>query len=287
MRKLSRPIIIGALITLSGSMLYVLLGVLAKIINQHLLLNDILFLQSISGFCCAALFMRIQKYKWQSLWKNFQLIYFARIVMSLASIYALIYGLKYVSVYNALVILNLSPLVIPILRRVFLKKKMNVWVFPAVLLAFTGIVLILAPDSHLIQAPTAMILLSMLCMSLSLLLLETAPNTDPNLSIFYYFLFSTLIVSTVLVFQPSLLLLNFKDVFLGVLSGVLFFFVQCSVIYAAKYISSQLISVLFYAEIIFAMLASVMLENLQLDAYLILGTILVMTGGLAVLFIEN
>jgi drug/metabolite transporter (DMT)-like permease len=213
-------------------------------------------------------------------------VYVARIVMSLVSIYALIYGLKYASVYNALVILNLSPLVIPILRRVFFKKKINRWLFPAVLLAFTGIILILAPDSHLIQASMAMILLSMLCMSLSLLLLETTSDTDPNLSIFYYFLLSTLIVSFVLCFQPLNSLMTFSDIGLGVLGGVLFFFVQCSVIYAAKYISSQLIAVLFYAEIIFAMLASVILENLQLNVYLMLGTVFVISGGLAVLFIE-
>ena len=284
---MSRNILLGIIITLSGSILYVLMGALSKIIGKHLLINHIMFLQSFSGLLCACYLMKIKKYKWRQLLAKQKSIHLTRIVMSLASVYALIYGLQYVSIFNALVILNSAPLIIPLLRKIFFKKKIHFFVFPSALLAFAGIVLILGPDHHIIEAPIVIILVSMLCMSLSLLILEKTQDTDPNLSIFYYFLYSSLTIGSLLIYQHQFFSIPMQYVPMGMVIGVLFFLVQLSVIYAAQYISSQLISVLFYAEIIIALFASILLEGMRLNNYLVMGTALVILGGLAVILIEN
>jgi len=143
MFKINRNILLGMIITLSGSFLYVLMGTLSKIISKHLLINHIMFLQSISGLLCAYYLMKIKKYKWRQLLAKQKPIHLARIAMCLASIYTLIYGLQYVSIFNALVILNSAPLIIPVLRKIFFKKKIHFLVLPSALLAFIGIVLIL------------------------------------------------------------------------------------------------------------------------------------------------
>lgn len=287
MFKISRNILLGIIITLSGSILYVLMGALSKIIGKHLLINHIMFLQSFSGLLCASYFIRIRKYKWRQLLAKQKSIHLARIVMSLASVYALIYGLQYVSIFNALVILNSAPLIIPLLRKIFFKKKIHFFVLPSALMAFAGIVLILGPDRHIIEAPIVIILISMLCMSLSLLILEKTQDTDPNLSIFYYFLYSSLTIGSLLIYQHQFFSIPMQYVPMGMVIGVLFFLVQLSVIYAAQYISSQLISVLFYAEIVIALFASILLEDMRLNNYLLMGTALVILGGLAVVLIEN
>lgn len=277
---------LGIMITLAGSLAYVVMGILVKVIGKHLPLNQIMFLQSFSGLIFASCFIKFKKYKWQPLWQQHKPVYLARIAMSLGSIYALIYGLQYVSVFNALVILNLSPLIIPFLHKLFFKKKIKILILPFIALAFSGVILILMPDRHIIEAPVFIILISMLCMAFSLLLLEGAKNTDPNLSLLYYFIYSSLITAAILLWQQGfhipLLYLP-----LGIVIGTLFFFVQFSVIYAAQYISSQLISILFYSEIILALFASVLLENTQLTFYLLMGVVFVIAGGIAVILIEN
>ena len=235
----------------------------------------------------ASYFIRIKKYKWRQLLAKQKSIHLARIVMSLSSVYALIYGLQYVSIFNALVILNLAPLIIPLLRKILFKKKIHFFVFPSALLAFAGIVLILGPDRHIIEAPIIIILVSMLCMSLSLLILEKTQDTDPYLSIFYYFLYSSLALGSLLIYQHQFFSIPMQYVPMGMVIGVLFFLVQLSVIYAAQYITSQLISVLFYAEIIIALFASILLESMKLNNHLLMGTALVILGGLAVVFVEN
>lgn len=287
MIKLHKNIILGVVITLSGSLAYVLMSAIAKIISKHLTINEILFLQNIAGLVSIYYFIRLKKYKWRQFFIKHNKIFFARILLSLASIYTLIYGLKFVSIFNALVILNSAPLIIPYLRKLLFKHKINLWIFPAMLLAFSGVVLILAPDQHIIELPNIIILISMLCMALSLILLEINRDTDPNLAIFYYFLYSSAITGLALLFQHNFITISPHHIILGILTGVLFFGVQMSVVYAARYISAQLIAVLFYAEIIFALGASFFLENLAINNYLLLGTILVIFGGLAVILVEN
>lgn len=275
------------MITILGSFLYVLMGALSKIISKHVLINHIIFLQSISGLLCTYLFLKIKKYQWRQVLAQQKWIHLARIAFSLASIYAFIYGLQYVSIFNALVILNSAPLIIPFLRKTFFRKPIHFFVFPSVLIAFAGIVLILGPDRHIIEIPILIILVSMLCLSCSLLILEKSKNIDPNLSLFYYFLYSSFAIGSLLIYKHQLITIPIQYLPIGMLIGVLYFFVQFCVIYAAQYISSQLISILFYVEIIFALFASVFLENMTLNPYLIMGTLLVIFGGLCAILIEE
>lgn len=287
MYKIERNILIGILITLSGSLLYVLMTALSKIINKHLLINHIIFLQSFSGLLCACYFMKIKKCKWRQIFVRQKFIHLIRMLMSLASVYTLIYGLQYVSIFNALVILNSAPLVIPFLRKLFFKKKIHSLIFPSILLAFSGIILILAPDRRIIEASVMIIFLSMLCMSFSLLILEKMKESDPHFSIFYYFLYSTLTMGSLLIYQHQFFNLPLHYAPMGIGLGILFFLVQLSVVYAAKFISSLLISILFYGEIILALFASVLWESMPLNSHLLLGTVFVILGGLCVILVEN
>lgn len=287
MINIDRRIIIGSCITLSGSVLYVFMGLLSKKVGAHLLINQIIFLQSLAGLICASFFIKMKRYSYRQLFRKHEAIYFVRTAVSLGSIYALITGLHYISVFNALIIMNCTPFVIPVLRRVFFHKKIHPFIFPAVLIAFVGIMLILAPDRHIMEASVVIVVISMLCLAFSLLLLEKSKRTDPNLTIFYYFFYSTLVSSLILLFKQQALATSFYYLPSATVLGVLFFFIQLSVIFAAQYISSQLMSVLFYSEIIIALGVSMLFENLQLSQSLAIGTVLVLIGGLAVIIIEN
>ena len=286
MLKIEKNIIMGIIITLSGSLLYVLMGALSKSIGKDLLINQLMFLQSFSGLLCASYLMRIKKYNWRQLLANQKPIHIMRSAMSLLSVYAFMYGLRYMSIFNALIILNSAPLIIPLLRKIFFKKNIHYFIFPPVLIAFAGLVLILKPDRHIIEAPMLIVFVSMMCMSLSLLILEKSQDINPNLSIFYYFFYSSLVTGMLLIYQHQFFSVKLQVIPAGILLGVLFFLVQLSVIYAAQYISSQLISVLFYAEIIIALFASILLEGMQINYQLLLGTALIILGGWTVILFE-
>lgn len=286
MLNLDRSIVLGTLITLAGSLLYVVMGMLSKKIGLHLAVNQIIFLQSVSGLICAACFVKIKKYRWCELFTKHSIVYVLRIAMSLGSVYALIYGLQHINIFNALIILNSVPLVIPFLRKLFFKTRIHPGIFPAILIGFTGLIMILSPDRHIIDSPMLLIIVSMLCLAFSLLLLDKNYRTDPNLSIFYYFLYSSLVTSCIVISEHQTQI-GLIDLPLGIVIGILFFFIQLSVIFASQYISSQLISVLFYAEIIMALCASIIFENLHFTYFLAIGTLLVLLGGIGAVLIEN
>ncbi len=277
----------GTLIALGGSFIYVIFGILSKLIQTQLSFSHLLFLQSIAGLSCAVTIIRMQKFDWSLLWTDFHYIYLVRIIISLASMFSFIYGLKYVSVYNALVILNICPFIMPILRFIFFRNKIHNKIFVPILFAFCGIILILSPDQQILHLSTLTIVASMLCMAFSLLLLEHKNNTSPVLAIFYYFLVSSIITGFAILFFHQTESLSFNTITLGLITGVMFFLVQLSLIYATRYISSQFVSVLFYSEIIFALIASLLMGSMQWSVTLLIGTIFVLIGGYTIFYIEK
>lgn len=285
--SLPRNTLFGVLITLLGSLSYVLYGALSKFSQSQLAFSYLILLQSVVGLSLSAIFWQMQKLDWRLLWHEFHFIYGLRIVVSLASMYTFIYGLQFLNIYNALVILNCCPLFMPLLRFLFFKKKFHHTMFILILIAFMGVVFILAPDQHIWQRSTWIIVVSLLCMAFSVLLLEDKRNSNVNVALFYYFLFSTMISSFALSFFGGLAKVSWQHLNLALFGGSLFFLVQFCMIYAARYISSQLIAVLFYSEIIFALIISLINGSTALSFSLILGTILIISGGMGVIFYES
>lgn len=286
MNNLNKNILFGAIVCIIGSFCYVLMGTLSQLFGKYFLLNQLVFLQSLSGFACAAYFMKMKGHTTSSVYHNFKFIYLARAVLSLTSIYALIFALQYMSIFNALIILNTTPFFVPFLRRFFFGVRIHKFVFPALFVAFYGLTLILSPDRHLIGLPTIVMLISMMALSLSLLILEHKEHTDKELSIFYYFAFSTVALFCVLAANHQLNIpLHYAP--LGLLIGIVFFFTQFFIIHATKYISAQLVSVLFYSEIIMSLFVSIAMGSAVFNRAILLGIICVILGGIFVSMLEK
>lgn len=285
--KLNSHILTGVIITLAGSFSYVLMGSLSKVADNHLALNQIMFLQSLAGLLCSACLMKKRQYSVHDLWRKYKHHYLLRIIFSLGSIYTLIAGLQQMSIFNALVILNSSPLIIPFLRRILFGNRISTLTYPAVICAFAGVALILTPDRQIFNGSFMMVAISMLCMTFSLLVLEKYQNAEPELSIFYYFFCSTVITGTIMIVHRQSLPLTELSMALGLIIGILFFLVQMSVIHAARYISSQLISVLFYSEIILALFSSILFEHQPFTLNHAAGILLVIGGGSMTTLIEQ
>ena len=284
--SIEKKTLLGVCITLFGSFTYVIFGLLSQYDQQYIPFNYLIFLQSIGGLAFALIFLHYQNFKWSSLWEEFHPVYFLRIIISLISMYAYIYGLKFVSVYNALVILNCCPFFIPFFRFIFFKKIIDKGIYFAITIAFFGIVLILSPDHQILYSSIFIIFLSMIFMTFSILLLEHQTNTNAELAILIYFLFGTIITGLTTFYPHASMQLSWSHVSLGFLSGLLFFLVQLSMIYAARYISTQLMAVYFILNLCLHCI-SLYFNEIKLHYSLILGTVLVIMGGLSVLYLEK
>lgn len=286
MNKTSKQIIIGSILTLTCSLLYILMGVIAKSLDTRLSLGIIIFLQSVAGLVCAILFIK-NTYSFTEIIKQQQPSHLSRSIFSLASTLTFIYGLKFVSIFNALVIMNTSPLLMPFLRKALIGKSIQNTPYVAILIALAGIIFILKPDETIFDYHILIIGISMITMAASLIIIEKNNHIDPLLSIFYYFFYS-------FIFSAIYILIHFKSFFattsdlcLGLLAGIIFFFVQVSVVYAANLISSTLISILFYAEVIMGLIISIIQHEAKPTLIILTGVIMVISGGLISIYSEN
>ena len=287
MHNTNKNILLGTIICLSGSFCYVLMGTMSQLFGKYFLLNQLMFLQSLAGLACSGYVMHSKEYSLTRMYREFKLIYLARGALSLTSIYALIFALRHMSIFNALIILNTTPFLIPFLRRLFLGVRIHKFIFPALFVAFSGVVLILSPDGNLVGVSTLVMFISMIALSLSLLVLEHKEHTDKELSLFYYFLFSAAALFVLLAANHQLTNIPLHYTPIGLLIGIAFFFTQFFVINAAKYISSQLISVVFYSEIIMSLFVSMAMGTAAISTSIIFGITCVILGGIFVSMLEK
>lgn len=286
MNKTFKAMLSGIAITLMGSIAYILMSINIKQLNHALVPLDILFMQSLSGLLCSLLFFIFIKPR--SILKmvlNHHPLYFWRSIISFISVYLFTYALIHVRIFNALLILNTAPLAIPFLRKLVYKKEIHFQMLMAALIGFLGLMLVLSPDKNIFDRSIMFIFLSMIAMSLSLLILENHKTIDASSMIFYYFFYSSAIM-LVITFFHSFAHLTYPIMVQASFIGILFFLVQASIIFAATFISSQLIAVLFYAEVLLSMIYSMYFENLKPTTFIIIGTMLVILAGIRAIMLE-
>lgn len=282
---MARKVILGVAITLAGSCLYVFMNICIKYMLSDLAPSHILLLQSLSGFLCIVLLLKQQNYRLTALILSHKRNYLLRNLFSLASIYCLLIALPSVRIFNALVILNSAPLVMPFMKKFFRQDLLQNKSLLVALLGFVGIILILAPNKQIFSYGTIIIILAMFFMALSLMMLENQPGLDANLMLFYYFFYSVTILSMISL-PVALRGLSVLSLLIGILVGVVFFAVQWSIIAAAQLISAQLIAILFYSEVVLAWLFSTLFEDLHLTPASLTGTILVILSGIFAIGME-
>ena len=85
MNRVKNKTLLGAMITLSGSFLYVVFGIISKHVQHSLSFNHLIFLYSISGLLLSIIVLGIKKPNWKLLLEEFHFIYVLRILINLSS----------------------------------------------------------------------------------------------------------------------------------------------------------------------------------------------------------
>lgn len=284
--KQFQSIMVGVTLTLSGSVAYLLMSVQIKQLGMQFSPFFILLLQSFAGLICSILLLWYCGYNLRKVLTYTQTFYFWRSIVSFISVLTFTFALLHIKIFNALLVLNTAPLALPFLRWIFLKKVLDVQLLIFILLGFCGLIIILSPNRDIFDSYTLLAVFSMIAMALSLLILEKQPAYDAKLMIFSYFFYSSFAMLTI-ISRDTLPALSHLDYARGFYIGALFFIVQASIILAAKYISSQLIALLFYAEILMAMGYSLRYEQLKPTMSLLLGTLMVIVAGIQAIYFEQ
>lgn len=192
MESAHRSLKAGIFYILAAWLLFTVMTIVARFASKTIPIASILFLQNLIGLL--TLIPWIKKHGWELVRTNrFGLLLFR----SLASISAI--GLSFLAVQrtslvDTMLLNNASPLWIPFVVLIWLRKPINHSLWPGLIAGFIGIVLILHPGKEFLQAGALFALAAGILQSINMVSIRVLSYTERNHTVmFYYFLICTIV----------------------------------------------------------------------------------------------
>lgn len=209
--------------------------------------------------------------------------HFLRAIFSLGISYFLFTALKKISYFDSVLLFNTFPIFIPFLALLILRTKINHVLWPFVFIGFFGVALTLKVDDSMFSSGAFFAMGSAISAGLSIVMMRKISAQDDSLkSLYYYFLLSTIISGVASI--PFWNQAEQMNILAVISAGILFFLVQYFLTLAATYATPQIVSTLYYSNIIFSLILAYILFNEQMTAAMITGMIGIIAGGLGVIY---
>lgn len=282
---------LGILFTLMSAFFYALQTALVKQAAPAMSVQLVVFVQS---FICLFLMSPILFKKYGRTFLNpisFSKVKKLHLIRALASLgisYFLFFSLKKQPYFDSMILYNASPIFVPLLSILILKQTMrpSTWLYIA--LGFFGVALVLHPDRAIFSFASILGLCSGICAAISMVMIRKISLSDESLkSVYFYFLWSTLISALVVLFTVHHLVLSIDNFAVLVLIGALFFGVQYCLNQAASRTNVVTVSTLYYSNIIFSLFVSALIFHESLNVRIITGMLLIVAGGIGVIFMQK
>lgn len=184
------------------------------------------------------------------------------------------------SLINANVLLNTTPIFIPIMALLFLRQQISAKIWLAIILGFAGVVIIVRPDSSILTNPGNLLgLAAGFITAIEFLAVKHLDESDSPLTQMIYFLLIGTVFSTLLVigkFQP----ITQGQFMITILTGICLVLFQFLLIKAYVYAKPHEIGAFQYSSVVFAALFGWVIFKENLDMGTIVGTVLICIGGI-------
>lgn len=278
---------LGVILTLAAGLFYSLQTTIIKYDSTMIPpLPVLVFFQSLVSLALifpVLIKNKISKEKFISKNISMQLI---RTIFSLGISYLLFYAVTKVPLINAVLLANTAPLFVPLLGYLLFSHKLNHQAWFPLTLGFAGVVLVLHPHGAYMLNPILLFALGAgVCWAFSMLLVGQLVKVDSSdTTALYFFALSTIISFIISIKYWSSM--NLKQIEVMTLIGLLYFLTQYTAIVALKYIRAQLVSVLFYANIIYTSILQIWLWNIIPSFITILGMVFIIIGGMLSIWVE-
>ncbi|MCD6046775.1 MAG: putative rane protein [Gammaproteobacteria bacterium] len=269
---------LGVLFSLLSFFSLAIMGALGKAVAPHSSTAVIVFIQNLVSVILILPFVArngLAQLKTQRLG-----MHFFRAITGSAAWYCLFLAIPVISLTNATLLLYSAPLWMPILGVLFFKESVGPRVWLGVLIGFVGIILVLQPGKHFLQAEDFVALFGAILMSLALFSVRWLRSTESVIRIlFYYFSLSSII------FLPLALMYWRLPSTLpdwGCLVGIGIFMAlsQLFITLAYQYASAVKLSPYIYSVILFSVLLNWLVWG-EIPNYLeYAGIALVIVGGI-------
>jgi len=269
----------GIVLILIAWFLFSLVFFIAKITSDEASIPQIIFFRNIFAFLFCIPWM-IKDFPNGLKTSRFGLV-FARSISGLLGMAFIFLALTKISLVDATLLNNTSPLIIPFVIAIYLKKPIQHKLWPALIIGFVGIILILKPSGkNFFDWGNLYALLSAVMISISTLLVRLA-RTEPFHTVLFYYFFIGLVCTlpfSLYYWNP----LSLQTYLLLFILSIFSFFGQLAFFKAFHYGKAAHLSSFSYSAVVFAAILEWLFWHQVPDFLATLGIICVCIGGIFV-----
>ena len=280
---------LGTLLIIISTFAYAVLGAIVKSHDMQMSPPQMLFIQNMVALLLVTPLV-LAKGKLQRdaiIHSPYKIMQFFRAFFSLAIGYFFYYALQTISLGTGVLLLNTSPLIVPFIALIFLRKPIQHRLWLPMLIGFVGVTLILHPNGEDFTIGSWLALGGAISMGCSILLgrrlAEKGQTSFTNL--FYYFFYATILSGIIAIFFWKPVANNIMWII--VLSGIIWFIVQYTLVLAMNYIEAQILLTLYYLNIVFAVILTIIFWHTIPSWLTWLGMVLIILGGIVTIQVQH
>ncbi len=252
-----------------------------KLLGDHTNLSTILFFRNILGFVVALPWIAKHWPKGLEV-KNVKAL-LLRSIMGLLNLYFIFLSIQKISLVDATLLNNTAPLIVPFVVLLWLKIPLDIKVWPAIILGFVGVALILQPTK--LQANLGILygLLSGICLAISLVTTRVSTRHESFYTFTFYFFGIGLLLTA------PFAIANWKVDNLWTLAGLVsigLFSVlgQIGLFYGLKLGKARQLAPIAYSAVVFSGLYEWLFWGVVPDTMFYIGMALIVAAGLWIVF---
>ncbi len=278
MLMISRRHLLGISLILLAFFFSSILSAIGKVVMQTVPIGIVLFSQNLVALLLLVPFILMRQIT--TLRTNRLPLHLFRAITGLLSYACFFIAIKYISLINANLLGNSAPLFLPLVAIFWVKEKVSLTVWASLILGFIGVFFILNPSEGLLKNSMDFIaLLASLFSAIALQAVRNLKQTEPVLSIlFYYFFIASLFTLPLMIIQW--IPLNQTQWLLLIAMGFLLGWIQLAIAQAYQYASPTLLGPFNYSVIVFSGLIQWQFWGVVPDSWGWIGIALVTLGGI-------
>ena len=210
-----------------------------------------------------------------------------RAVFGLCGFYLFIWAASLGSLVSANVLLNTTPILIPVIGVVALGKQISRRLWGAIALGFIGLLLVVQPNTELLRNPANLIGLGAgLSAAIEFLTVRSLNQTQSPLSqTLYYLLIGAVIMAPIALWQWQPL--DAHTLGLTVAAAASFLSFQLLLVRAYRYAEPHQIGIFQYSSVIFSAVIGWLFFQEIPNAIAVIGMVLITLGGAITIFLES
>ena len=209
-----------------------------------------------------------------------------RTVLMMISSFTFFAALALLPLVNIFVIVFVAPIVVVALSGPLLGEKVGLWRWSAVLIGFSGVLIILEPSTEFSLAGTIYALIGVVTYALNTLTTRKLSGRESPLNLSFYIFFGpTILGAAISIFDwiPPTMWDWFLFFLTGLVGGFAFLFFNI----ALKKAEASFLASFEYTGLLWASLAGYFIFNEVVDSKIWLGAAIIIFGGVIILYRES